>query len=451
MPETHLSPEFDLVVEEQLKRWTVPGAAVGLLRDGQTEFRAYGVANLNVGWPTRPDMLFRIASISKVFTATLAMTAVDEGVLDLDTPVVEYLPELELQDAEAHKTITMRHFLSHTSGLYGDYSADYGLGDDALMRSLPVFAALPQQSRPGELWAYCNSGFQIAGTVLAKVLGTTFDDAMETRVFKPLGLERTCYGAHDAFGWPCAMGHVQTGPDSDEHVVTGQYYPRNRRPAGGIISNTSDLLRFARMHMNGGEIDGQRVLSASATAEMQAPQARAGGWANSWGVGWDLRPIGDTKVIGHGGSISGFESLLTLIPEQQTAIVVLTNSGRGSAAYPGIERWLLEHVCGLQEETQTTTTLPEATLGNLTGHYARPQFEIDVSQRDGGLLLELQGPHPLSGETVPYPSMKLAPVSETVFLVVDGQREEERVEFVLADDGRPRFVRLHGRLANKVD
>ena len=361
MPETHLSPEFDAVVEEQLKRWTVPGAAVGLLRDGKTEFRAYGIANLNVGWPTRPDMLFRIASISKVFTATLAMTAVDEGLLDLDTPVIEYLPELELQDAEARATITMRHFLSHTSGLYGDYSADYGLGDDALMRSLPVFATLPQQSRPGELWAYCNSGFQIAGTVLAKVLGTTFDDAMETRVFKPLGLERTCYGAHHTFGWPCAMGHVQTGPDSDEHVVTGQYYPRNRRPAGGIISNTSDLLRFARMHMNGGEIDGRRVLSASAAAEMQTPQARAGGWANSWGVGWDLRPIGSTQVIGHGGSISGFESLLTLIPEQQTAIVVLTNSGRGSAAYPGIERWLLEHVCGLREEPHTATDAPRAS------------------------------------------------------------------------------------------
>ncbi|MGA7673052.1 MAG: serine hydrolase [Nitrolancea sp.] len=450
MPNPTSLDGLDEVVEEQLRRWTVPGAAVGLLRNGQTEFRAYGIANLNVGWPTRADMLFRIASISKVFTATLTMTAVDDGMLDLDTPVVEYLPELELQDLDARRTITMRHLLSHTSGLYGDYSADYGLGDDALMRSLPVFASLPQQTRPGELWAYCNSGFQIAGTVLAKVLGTTFDEAMEARVFKPLGLERTCFGAHDAFGWPCAMGHVQTTPDGDEHVVTGQYYPRNRRPAGGIISNTSDLLRFARMHMNGGEIDGQRVLSESATAVMQTPRARAGGWDNFWGVGWDVRPIGSTTVIGHGGSISGFESLLTLIPEQQTAIVVLTNSGRGSLAYPGIERWLLGQVCGLRQETHTAITIPEAALRNLTGHYQRPQFEIDVSERDGGLLLELQGPHPLRGETVPYPSMKLAPVSETEFLVVDGQREDERVEFVLGDDGRSRFVRLHGRLANRV-
>ena len=108
------------------------------------------------------------------------------------------------------------------------------------------------------------------------------------------------------------------------------------------------------MHMNDGEIDGRRVLSASAAAEMRTPQARAGGWANSWGVGWDLRPIGDAKVIGHGGSISGYESLLTLIPEQQTAIVVLTNSGRGSAAYPGIEDWLLENVCGLRQQPHMT-------------------------------------------------------------------------------------------------
>ena len=303
---------LDEVVEQQLKRWTVPGAAVGLLRDGRTELRAYGTANLEVGWPVRADMLFRIASISKVFTATLAMTAVDDGLLDLDRPVVEYLPDLELQDAAARNTITMRHLLSHTSGLYGDYSADYGLGDDALMRSMPVFATLPQQARPGELWAYCNSGFQLAGTVLARVFDTTFDEAMEQRVFKPLGLERTCFAAHDALGWPSAMGHVQTEPGGDEHVVTGQYYPRNRRPAGGVISNVSDLLRFARMHMGDGEIDGQRVLSASAAQEMRTPQARAGGWANSWGVGWDLRPVGDTIVVGHSGSISGYESLLTL-------------------------------------------------------------------------------------------------------------------------------------------
>jgi CubicO group peptidase (beta-lactamase class C family) len=450
MPSSDLDG-LDVVVEQQLQRWTVPGATVGLLRDGQSELRAYGTANLDVGWPVRADMLFRIASISKVFTATLAMTAVDDGLLDLDTPVIRYLPELELQDAEAREIITMRHLLSHTSGLYGDYSADYGLGDDALMRSMPIFATLPQQTRPGELWAYCNSGFQLAGTVLARVLDTTFDDAMEQRVFKPLGLERTCFAAHDAFGWPCAMGHVQTEPNGDEHVVTGQYYPRNRRPAGGIISNASDLLRFARMHMNGGEIDGNRMLSEAAAKTMQTPQTRAGDWDNSWGVGWDIRPIGDTTLIGHGGSISGFESLLTLVPEQQVAIVVLTNSGRGSAAYPGIEQWLLERVCGLRQEPHTMTTLPEASLRKLAGRYERPGFEIDVTADNGELHLDLSGPHPRSGETVPYLPQRLAPVSEIEFVVRDGQREDERVEFVLDADGKPRFVRLHGRLANRVE
>ncbi len=442
---------LDDVVEEQLRRWTVPGAAVGLLRNGRAELRAYGIANLDVGWPTRADMLFRIASISKVFTATLAMTAVDEGLLALDNPIIQYLPELELEDDKARETITLRHLLSHTSGLYGDYSADYGLGDDAMMRSMPVFGTLPQQTRPGELWAYCNSGFQLAGTVLARVLDTTFDAAMEQRVFKPLGLERTCFAAHDAFGWPCAMGHVQTEPGGDEHVVTGQYYPRNRRPAGGVISTASDLLRFARMHMNDGEIDGKRVLSVAAAKEMRTPQTRAGGWANSWGVGWDIRPIGSTTVVGHSGSISGFESLLTLVPEQQTAIVVLTNSGRGSAAYPGIEEWLLEHVCGLRQEPLARTTVADATLRNLAGHYQRPGYEIGVDVAGGGLRLEFTGPHPLTGDTVPYPSQDLAPVSETEFVVLDGQREDERVEFVMSEAGLPRFIRMHGRLANRVD
>ena len=442
---------LDACVERQLRRWTVPGAVVGILRDGQTELRAYGIANLEIGWPVRTDMRFRIASISKVFTATLAMTLVDEGVLDLDTPVVNYLPDLELMDAEARATITMRQLLSHTSGLYGDYSADFGLGDDALMRAMTIFATLPQQTRPGEIWAYCNSGFQLAGTVIARILGTTFDAAMEERVFRPADLTGTGFAAHDTFGWPCAIGHVQTAPDGDEHVVTGQYYPRNRRPAGGVISTATDLLRFARLHMSEGEIDGRRVLSPAAAREMQTAQTRGGGWDNSWGVGWDLQPVGDTITVSHGGSISGFESLLRLVPEQQTAFVVLTNSGRGSAAYPGIDKWLLEHVCGLLVESPKTTTLPQSKLTALAGQYGRPGYEITVSAAEGGLRIDYRAPHPRTGEIVDYAPQELKPVSETEFLVLNGQRENERVEFVPGENGRPRFVRMHGRLAGRIE
>ena len=442
---------LDACVEQQLQRWTVPGAVVGISREGEAMLRAYGVANLDVGWPVRGDMRFRIASISKVFTATLAMTLVDDGLLDLDTPVVTYLPELELVDAQARERITMRQLLSHTSGLYGDYSADFGLGDDAMMRSLPIFATLAQQTRPGEIWAYCNSGFQLAGTVIARILDSTFDDAMADRVFEPAGLTTTCFAAHDTFGWPTAMGHVQTGPGSDEHVVTGQYYPRNRRPAGGVISTATDLLRFARLHMNGGEIDGRRMLSADAAREMQTPQARGGDWNNSWGVGWNLQPVDGVPTIGHNGSISGFESLLHIVPEQQTAFVVLTNSGRGSAAYPAIDDWLLEHVCGLQAAAPAVTTLPQAERTSLAGRYARPGYEITVSATDDGLRIDYAAPHPLSGETVSYPAQELAPVSATEFLVLNGQRENERVEFVLDENSRPRFVRMHGRLAGRVE
>jgi CubicO group peptidase (beta-lactamase class C family) len=441
---------LDACVERQLQRWTVPGAVVGIWREGEETLRAYGVANLDVGWPTRSDMRFRVASISKVFAATLAMTLVDDGLLDLDTPVVKYLPELELSDADAREQITMRQLLSHMSGLYGDFSADFGLGDDAMMRALSIFPTLPQQTRPGEIWAYCNSGFQLAGIVIAKILGQTYDDAMAERVFGPAGLTTTCFAAHDTFGWPTAMGHVQTGPDSDEHVVVGQYYPRNRRPAGGVISTATDLLRFARLHMNDGEIDGRRILSADAARQMQTPQARGGDWNNSWGVGWNLQPIDGVATIGHNGSISGFESLLHAIPEQQTAFVVLTNSGRGSAAYPAIDEWLLEYVSGLHAAPPATTTLAQSDRAKLAGRYVRPGYDIRVSVTDDGLRIDYSAPHPLSGESVAYPAQELSPVSATEFLLRNGPHENGRVEFILGDNGTPRFVRMGGRLAGRV-
>src|SRR5262249_38928713 len=143
--------------------------------------------------PVRPDTLFQIGSISKVYTATLIMQLVDVGKLALDEPIITYLPDLKLADTAARQTITLRHLLSHTSGLFGDYFDDFGHGDDALTRAVATFDTLRQQFAPGALWTYCNSGFGLAGAIIERVIGQPFETAMRERIFKPLGLERSFY------------------------------------------------------------------------------------------------------------------------------------------------------------------------------------------------------------------------------------------------------------------
>src|SRR5689334_23030969 len=125
-----MRPDLDAYIREQMARWTVPGITVGVLHGSERETRAYGVTSLETGYPMRPDTLFLIGSIGKVYTAALVMTLVDEGTLDLDTPVITYLPDFRLTDERARDTITLRHLLSHQSGIFGDYYDDFGMGDD---------------------------------------------------------------------------------------------------------------------------------------------------------------------------------------------------------------------------------------------------------------------------------------------------------------------------------
>lgn len=438
-----ISTEIASVIEREMARWTVPGIVVGVLRDGQMTTRAWGVANLRSGEPMREDALFRVASISKVFTATLVMALADDGVLDIDTPVSHYLPDLRLTTAGTQDRVTLRHLLSHGSGQYGDYFVDHGIGEDAAERAIAEFGTLRLMVEPDELWFYCNSGFHLAGRIVEVVIGKPFDQVMRERIFEPLGLERTCFFAHDAIAWPHAVGHDQVAPGSDEHVVAGQYYPRNRFPAGGVMSNAPELLRFAAFHMHSG--DGEGIIRTESLRAMRETQREAGNWCDAWGIGWDIRWIDGVPVIAHGGSINGCKTQLTLVPETQTAFAILTNSGRGTAAIKPIERALLAEVSRLREAERPRVSLDPDILAQLAGQYEQAGVVVDVTVDGGQLRLESHGPWGTQA-SVPYPTRTGIPIGDREFLIPDGEDAGERFDFILHPDGRPRFLRLHGRL-----
>ncbi len=441
--------QFEAIITRQAARWSVPGIVVGVLHDGQTELRAWGLASLNSGQPMRPEMLFRVASISKVFTATLAMTLVEDGLLDLDRPVGHYLPELRLADADALGTIAMRHLLSHQSGLLGDYFVSYDLGENALARWIGQFDQLRQITRPGEIWSYANSGFHLAGRVCEVLCGKPFDAAMRERVFAPLGLERSGFFAHEMIAWPHALGHNLAGVETDEHVVAPQYYPRNRLPAGGVVSNAAELLAFASFHMGDGVVAERQVLSAASLTAMRKPQIRCSGWADAWGLGWDLREIDGYTVISHGGSINGYQTLLTAVPAKRTALAVMTNSGRGSAACHPIEAAILAELCGLRAPEPRTIALPAAALERLAGRYRQQFATIDVSVEGTGLAAVVTYTDPVFGPPEPWPAVPLAPLSEMEFVITAGESAGGRVAFFANPDSTIRFIRMGGRLGER--
>ena len=160
----------------------MPGAQLGILRyspegDDELVTTSYGVLNNRTGATVTDESLFQIGSISKVWTATVAMQLVDEGLLELDGPIVEVLPDLRLADPDVTKSVTLRHLLTHTSGIDGDVFTDTGRGDDCLEKYVDLLADAAQNHPLGATWSYCNSGYSLLGRLIEKVTGMTWDEA----------------------------------------------------------------------------------------------------------------------------------------------------------------------------------------------------------------------------------------------------------------------------------
>jgi CubicO group peptidase (beta-lactamase class C family) len=434
-------------VEGARERWNVPGIAAAVWRDGAVESCAAGVTSIETNQPVTPSTLFQIGSITKVFTATLIMRLVDEGRLDLDEPISTYLPDLRLVDAQAQRTITLRHLLTHTSGVEGDLFEDaYGIGDDALTRRLTAFDDFRQLTPPGELWAYCNSGFYLAAAVIERILGMTYEAAVRERVFAPLGLSRSFFFAHEAITFPVAVGHNQA-PGAEPEIARPYPLPRFAAAAGAIISTVEDLLRFAAFHLDDGRVDGEQVLSEAAVRLMQTEQVRAANFAAAYGLGWAIFRDDGVKVVGHGGATNGFRASLILIPSERFAVALLANSDRGAHANQQIEEWALAHYLGIERPTPELVRLTDDDLARYAGHYRTRYGRVAVTPRDGGLQADLFTHYPPAPKETAFPPMLLRPTSDQEFVVTEGDDEGSRSDFILNPDGTPRFYRIGGRLA----
>ena len=410
-------------LDELAKRHRVPGAALGILRvrpNGEDELveLATGVLNVETGVEATPDSVFQIGSMTKVWTATLAMQLVDEGKLDLDAPVAEVLPELELSDPAVAKTVTMRHLLSHTSGIDGDVFTDTGRGDDCLEKYAAQLRDAAQNHPLGATWSYCNSGFSLAGRVIEKLTGGTWDAAILQRLVAPLQLTHTGTLPEEALLHRVAVGHVSEAGEAPSRAPSAWGLPRSVGPAGLISQTVRDVLGFVRMHLNGGvAADGTRVLSAESTAAMQEWQADVPDryiLGDSWGIGWIRFAWDGHRLVGHDGNTLGQAAFLRVLPEQGLAVTLLTNGGNTRDLYEDLYRELFAELAGIEMQ-QPFTPPDERVQVDVTpylGRYERAGVRLDVIEREGDAILRTEVTGPLAAlvpETVhEYPLIAAA-------------------------------------------
>ncbi|UBU08712.1 serine hydrolase domain-containing protein [Nonomuraea gerenzanensis] len=449
----------------------VPGFVVGVHHAGEQFTVAHGTANLTTGAPMLADTGFLLGSVTKVLTTTLVLQQVDRGVLDLDKPVVTYLPEFALNVPGAADRILVRHLLSHTNGIDADLYFPDAKGRDALNTYVAGLASgCGTLFEPGEQLSYSNGGMIVAGRLLEVVTGLSFPELLARDLYAPVGMRDSSTSAEQAILRGTAIGHFPD-PETTEPRPTGMFtLPDTWGPAGGTpIGTIADLLAFGRTHLAGGvSPSGTRVLSAASTALMQqvSHDMRSPN-VPPMGLGWVRYPFGDTTVLAMSGASPGGVSLLCVIPEHDLVLAAFGNTPGAIMLQDQLLQWVLREHLGVRIPSLVTETRQDVDLTPYVGTYRSDQLRIDVSIVDGRLE-ERTTYEPadatqerifteFAGGTTSAPPQHYVPVRPGLFApagypleAFDGYLRLLLVSYHDVRDGRARFRNGGGRLARRA-
>ncbi|HEY3905764.1 MAG TPA: serine hydrolase domain-containing protein [Streptosporangiaceae bacterium] len=446
---------------EHAKATRVRGATLGLWVDGQQHLAATGVLSTATGVPVTTDSLFQIGSITKPWTATMIMQLIDEGKLSLDTTVAQVLPGLRrLGDGDTAELVTIRHLLTHTSGLDGDIFTDTGRGGDCVQRYVEDLLPDAAQAFPvGAAYSYCNSGFVLLGRIIEVLDGREWDVSLRKRLIEPLGLTQTVTLPEEAILYRAAVGHRER--PRDEEPVPEWGLARACGPAGLITASAADVMTFARMHLADGLADdGTRVLSAAAAISMRQPLVRMPGigkGVTDVGLSWRLADWEGRRMYGHDGSTIGQNAFLRIDPQSRVIACLLTNASDGFELYGRVFSEIFEQYSSVRVPDEpgpaSGVVLAESELSRHVGRYERSSRRMDFSVRGGRLHCVLLTTGPLAESRDAEPEeLDLYPADASGDNFVCRSFDDQPwspVTFGTLDDGTPYcFI---GRVTLKVE
>jgi D-alanyl-D-alanine carboxypeptidase len=304
----------DYITGEIGKR-RIPGVALNVIRNGAAiKTSAYGYSNLELSAPVRPDTVFEIGSISKQFTAAGILLLAQEGRLSVDDRITDHLKGAP----PAWTNITLRHLLTHTSGL-----KNYTLLDGFELRRhltqelfIRAIAAQPVDFPAGSAWKYSNTGFNLLGFIIENVSGTNYWDFMKSRIFGPLGMDATTDRRPRRIIPNRASGYEQT----NGVLINRDYDLTDIFSAGAIVSTVLDMAKW------NAALDADTLLSARTKELMWTPARLNDGKPVKYGFGWFLDSVEGHRNIGHSGATSGFSASIQRFPDDKLAVILLTNT-----------------------------------------------------------------------------------------------------------------------------
>lgn len=340
-------PQF---VRRQRRTWKVPGAAIGILRGGEPVLAdGFGLRSVRRQLPVTADTPFAICSCTKAFTTMVMGMLVDEGKLEWDKPVRDYLPEFALHDHFATERMTPRDLVTHRSGL-PRHDAVWHHSDASREELVQRLRYLEPSCDLRVTYQYQNLMYVTAGYLVGRITDSTWEEQVQARILDPLGMSSSYFSVSesrrtDAAARPCV--------ESRKRLVEVPYCNLDAiGPAGAINSTVPDMLRWVQLHLDGGTAGGKRLVSRQTLREIHRPQitmeedSHPEIQLNCYALGWSTYAYRGHRVFTHGGGIDGFACFTAFLPEEGIGAVVLTNR---PSPLPQILTWnAVDRLLGLE-------------------------------------------------------------------------------------------------------
>ncbi len=420
---------LDSLITTEMARTKTPGVQVAVVVDGKLAYaKGYGVADIETGRPVTTRTLFRVGSVTKMVTAATLTQLAADGRLDLQAPVGTYVTEIKGRQVA---TVTAHQLLTHTAG-WLDNAVAYGrMGEGALGETFREIGDTLFFTSPGRVISYSNPGYSMAGYVAERAGGARFASLAEQLVLRKSGMQYSTFKPLDALTRDFSQGHA--GPPNGAGTIVRPFTENTAQWAAGFLfSNTTEFARFTIMLMDGGMLDGTRVLAADAVQRMTTGYAIIPGTSTSkYGYGLNVGSRGSDRIWQHGGSINGFDASVTMFPDRKIAVILFDN--RGGNPLNGVVDFIAKDVAGMVPPVASVPS-PERAPGaaeraQLVGTFKQGSSVVTLFD-DGGVLKLRQGSGVLSAMLAGDERIVLTPPAgaKVTLLLVRGS--DGRVEYL---------------------
>ena len=385
-------PDLQGELGELVAKHRVPGAVVAVWQDGELITAAAGLANLNTGVPMTVDTAFLTGSITKVWATTMFMTFVEEGLLDLDVPIVSYAPDIQFgADQDAARSLTFRHLVNHSSGVdSSDLFVPTRPFPEGVEDYLGPLSQAGKLTEPGLVSSYNNAGWIIAELVLRRLTGKNFVEHLDQRVVQRLGLRRTVFSAREAMLHRTAIGSYPASDGTPEATTQFMYPDSWAAPGTMTITTVEDTIAFLRMHLADGVLpDGTRLLSHESIQAMQTPTSPdPTGPGSGFGLGWMYNQHGGARIFSHGGGSLGGVAHAQISPEDNFAMAAFVNSSIGGRLHDELVRLVLPSRPS-PLATPTGEIRRDIPLDPFVGKYSRVTTRTEVTRDSDHLVVRV--------------------------------------------------------------